>query len=205
MAISRPNGEPAGNDPARDAAPGDVTRWLHEWTKGDRQALEQLIPLVYAELRRLARGYLSRRAPHHSLQPTALINEAFVRLIDHKRVDWKNRAHFFGVAAKTMRGILVDHARKHGAAKRGGSSVTMSFDETIGVLGQQRELDLISLDDALTGFAAIDPELSELVELRFFGGLTIEETAVVLGVSTGTVKRSWKTARTWLQREMDRG
>ena len=109
MAISRPNGEPAGNDPARDAAPGDVTRWLHEWTKGDRQALEQLIPLVYAELRRLARGYLSRRAPHHSLQPTALINEAFVR--------------------------RIDHTRKHGAAKRGGSAVTMSFDETIGVAG----------------------------------------------------------------------
>ena len=205
MTISRPNAEPAGNGPARKAAPGEVTLWLIEWTNGDRQALERMIPLVYAELRRLARGYLSRRAPHHSLQPTALINEVFIRLIDHKRIDWKNRAHFFGVAAKTMRGILVDHARKHRAAKRGGSAVTMSFDDAIGVAGQQRELDLVSLDDALTGLAAMDPKLSELVELRFFGGLTIEETAVVQGVSTGTVKRSWKTAQSWLRHEMTRG
>ena len=205
MTIFRPDAESAGNDPARKAAPGAVTLWLVQWTKGDRRALERLIPLVYAELRRLARGYLNRRAPQHSLQPTALINEAFVRLIDKKCIDWKNRAHFFGVAAKTMRGILIDHARKGRAAKRGGTAVTMSFDDTIGVAGQQKELDLVSLDDALTGLAAINPALGELVELRFFGGLTIEETAVVLGVSTGTVKRNWKTAKTWLRREMGVG
>ena len=144
---------------------GEVTQWLVEWGNGDRQALERLIPLVYAELRRLARGYLSRKAPEHSLQPTALINEAFVRLIDHKRIRWKNRAHFFGVAAKTMRGILVDHARKHRAEKRGAGGVTVSFDDAIAVADQQKDLDLMALDDALTGLAAFDPDLGELVEL----------------------------------------
>jgi len=202
MSGSGPQGAPG---PASAASSGDITRWLIEWTKGDRQALDRLVPHVYSELRRLARGYLSRRAPQHSLQPTALINELFLRLIDRDNVDWQNRAHFFGVAAKTMRGILVDHARMQAAAKRGGGEVTLCFDEAIGGEGLGRERELLSLDDALTDLATVDPKLAELVELRFFGGLTIEETAVVLGVSPITVKRSWRTARSWLRREMTRG
>jgi RNA polymerase sigma-70 factor (ECF subfamily) len=189
MAVS-PSAGPTGSDPAERTPAGDVTVWLVEWSQGDRRALERLTPLVYAELRRLARGYLSRRRRHHSLQPTALVHEAFVRLIDDRRIDWKNRAHFFGVAAKTMRGILVDHARRRGAAKRGGSAITLSFDEAIAIPGQRQDLELAALDDALTALAGFDPDLARLVELRFFGGLTIEETAVVLGVSSATVKRA---------------
>jgi len=198
-------GPPDAPGPPSAAPSGDITRWLIEWTRGDREALDRLVPHVYAELRRLARGYLSRRGPHHSLQPTALINELFLRLIDRDNVDWQNRAHFFGVAAKTMRGILVDDARKRAAAKRGGGEVTICFDEAIGGEGLGRERELLSLDDALSALATVDPKLAELVELRFFGGLTIEETAVVLGVSPVTVKRSWQTARSWLRREMTRG
>lgn len=199
------NGSPSNAEPSRrEPGPGVVTEWLVAWTKGDRRALEELVPLVYDELRRIARRYLDRR-PNHSLQPTALINEAFIRLIDRRRIDWKNRAHFFGVAAKTMRGILIDHARKERAAKRGGTALTVAFDDAIGVPERPGQLDLVALDDALSSLTALDPELGELVELRFFGGLTLEETAAVMGVSTGTVKRSWKSARSWLRREMLRG
>ena len=206
MTISSEDPEANGEDSApNEVDPGRVTGWLIEWTKGDRDALDRLIPLVYGELRRLARGYLGRRKQPGPLQPTALINEVFLRLIDREKIDWKNRAHFFGVAAKTMRGILVDQARRELAAKRGGGAMMLSFDETIQVSGLERDVELVSLDDALNGLATVDAGLSELVELRFFGGLTIEETAEVQGVSAGTVKRGWKTAQSWLRREMTRG
>lgn len=182
---------------------GPVTVLLEAWTRGDRKALDELLPLVYTELRRIARGYVNRRAPDPLLQPTVLINEAFVRLLGNQCIQWKNRAHFFGVAAKTMRGVLIDEARKANTAKRGGQAVTLSYDDAIGLPGRG-SVDLLALDDALRGLAAVDPDLVELVELRFFGGLTIEEAAEVLGVSAGTVKRSWKTARSWLRREMSR-
>jgi len=184
--------------------PQGLTELLIQWSNGNRDALDELVPLVDSELRRLVRTFLRRRQPHQSLQTDSLINEAFVRLIDQKQIRWVNRAHFFGIAARTMRNILVDHARKRGAAKRGGGAVKVTFDEAIGGIHQQKELDLIALDEALTSLAQVDPSLSQLVELRFFGGLTIEETAEVVGVSTATVERRWKTAKIWLRHELPR-
>jgi RNA polymerase sigma factor (TIGR02999 family) len=183
---------------------GNVTQLLNDWAHGDRNALDRLVPLVYSELRRLSRYYLSRGRFHASLQTTALINEAFVRLIDQNGIGWENRAHFFGIAARTMRNILVDHARKRYAQKRGRSEDQLLFDERVPGVNQEKGLGLVALDDALTSLSEIDPELSRLVELRFFGGLTVRETAVVLGVSPATVKRSWRTAKIWLHRELNR-
>jgi RNA polymerase sigma factor (TIGR02999 family) len=185
-------------------SPGEVTRLLIDWSNGNRQALDRLVPLVYRELRRLSHHFLRRQRPNHSLQTTALINEAFVRLIDQNGINWKNRAHFFGIAARTMRNILADHARRHQAKKRGGGAGEVSFDEAVAAVNQKKDLDLLALDDALTSLSAIDPDLSRLVELRFFGGLTIRETAEVLSVSPATVKRGWTTAKIWLRREVAR-
>jgi RNA polymerase sigma factor (TIGR02999 family) len=181
-----------------------VTRLLKKWSDGDRACLDKLVPLVYSELRRLSHHYLSHQPPNHTLQTSALINEAFVRLIDQKGVNWKNRAHFFGIAARTMRNILVDYARRQQAEKRGGKKRAIPFDETVVIVNQQKGPDLLALDDALTSLSAIDPDLSRLVELKFFGGLTIRETAEVLGVSAATVKRGWRTAKIWLRRESTR-
>jgi RNA polymerase sigma-70 factor, ECF subfamily len=182
----------------------DVTRMLQDWSEGDRDVPARLLPLVYDELRRVADSYLRRERPDHTLQPTALVNEAYLRLAEHSRVAFDDRAHFFGVAAKVMRRILVDHARRRHAEKRGGFRRKLSLDEALGAPAAP-DLDLVALDEALHGLAAQDARKSRVVELRFFGGLTVEETAALLGVSTATVKNEWRVAKAWLRREMSRG
>lgn len=177
----------------------DVTQLLVNWSRGDRAALEQLTPLVYGELRRLASRYLRRERPGHTLQSTALVHEAYLRLIDQRSVHWQNRAHFFGIAARLIRRILVDHARSHHAQKRGADAPMLSLDEAIAT-PQKRDLNLVALDDALERLAQFDPQQSRVVELRFFTGLSIEETAEVLGISPATVKRDWVAAKAWLYR-----
>lgn len=177
-----------------------VTELLANWGRGDQHAREALIPLVYDELRRIARRYLRRERPDHTLQSAALVNEAYLRLAHHEALQSQNRAHFFGVAAQVMRHILVDHARNRFAAKR-GAALRLSVDPEI-ALPQKQELDLIRLDDALQRLAALDSRQGQIVELRFFGGLSIEETGVALGISPATVKREWATARAWLLREI---
>jgi len=184
--------------------PQNVTQLLVKWSSGDSAALDALIPLVYSELRRLARYYLQQEKQGHTLSSTALVHEAYLRLVTQKEVTWQNRAHFFGVASQMMRRILVDHARKRASVKRGGEALTLALDEADPVT-QQREIDLVALDDALVGLAKMDQRQSRLVELRFFGGLSIEETSEVLGVSAPTVKRDWASARAWLFRELSRG
>jgi len=182
----------------------DVTGLLREWSGGNRQALERLLPLVYGELRKLAASYLRAERADHTLQPTALVHEAYLRLVDQRSVNWQNRAHFFGIAAQMMRRILVDHARHEHRLKRGGPLPSLSLDAAVAVATPAREIDLLALDEALDRLAAIDAQQSRLVELRFFSGLTIEEAAVALGISAGTVKREWSTAKAWLFREMSR-
>jgi len=184
-------------------APSQVTDLLTRWRGGDRQALDSLMPLVYEELRVLARHYLRGERPDHTLQSTALVHEAFVRLVGQDPPDWKSRAHFFGVAARLMRQILVDHARNHKAAKRGGNSLTITISEEL-VGGKSEDIDLLALDSALNSLAEVNPQQGRIVELRYFSGLTIEDTSEVLGVSPATVKRSWTVARAWLYREMNR-
>lgn len=178
-----------------------VSKLLVNWRDGDEGAREALIPLVYEELRRLARRHLRRERPDHTLQSAALVNEAYLRLVRQHQPQWQNRAHFFGVAAQLMRHILVDHARNRGAAKRGAGAPRLALDAEV-ALPQERDVDLVTLDDALNQLAALDPQQSRVVELRFFGGLSIEETSIVLGISPATVKREWATARAWLRREM---
>jgi RNA polymerase sigma factor (TIGR02999 family) len=181
--------------------PPDVTEILQEVRQGDKDAAARLMPLVYDELRRLAEHYLRQERPDHTLQATALVHEAYLKLIDQRRVDWQNRAHFFAVAAQLMRRILVDHARRHRASKRGGFQHKLSLDEAIDY-SQSRDVDLVALDDALHALAHLDERQSQIVELRFFGGLTIEETAEALGVSPATVKVDWSMAKAWLRREI---
>jgi len=176
---------------------------LLRWSKGESAAREQLVPLVYDELRRLARQRLARQRHNHTLQSTALVHEAYLRLMDHTSVRWDDRVHFFAVAAQLMRRILIDHARRKGARKRGGDCMTLLLDETL-VPPKQREIDMVALDDALNALAKLDERQSRLVELRFFAGLSIEETAQALEVSPATVKREWATARLWLLHEMSR-
>ena len=182
----------------------EVTQLLLAWSDGDQAALEQLTPLVYRELRRLARGYMRQERHDHILQTTALINEAYLRLIDWKQVHWRNRAHFFGVAAQLMRRILVDFARASHQAKRGGAMRQVSLDEAAAV-SVERAAEFIALDEALSRLAAIDQRRSRMVELRFFGGLNEEETAEALKVSPRTVRREWSLARAWLYRELQAG
>ena len=184
-------------------SPRQVTDLLARWRLGDREALDALMPLVYQELRHLARHYLRQERPDHTLQSTALVHEAFVRLVGQSPPEWKNRTHFFGVAARLMRQILVDHARSHRAAKRGGDSFKLTLNEAL-VGSKVKDLDILALDDALNNLAQLNPQQSQIVELRFFSGLSIEDTSEVLGVSPATVKRSWTTARAWLFREMNR-
>jgi len=180
-----------------------ITDLLVAWGDGDEAALERLMPLVYDELRRLAGLYLRRERSDHTLQPTALVNEVYLRLIDQDRVVWQNRAQFFGVAAQMMRRILVSHARSRHAAKRGGSDQRFTLDEGL-ALSTNPDVNLLALDDALTKLEEIDPEKSKLVELRFFSGLSIDETAEVMSVSPRTVDRQWQTAKAWLHREISR-
>lgn len=183
--------------------PKDVTHLLINWSSGDGTALEQLLPLVYDELRHLADRYLRREQPGHTLQATALVHEAFLRLVDQQDVTWQNRAHFFGAAANLMRQILIQHARARHADKRGGDQRKIYLDEA-GDLAPEKNPDLMALDDALNDLATIAPQQSRVVELRFFGGLSIEETAEVLSISPATVKREWAMAKAWLHREISR-
>lgn len=180
-----------------------VSELLIRWRGGDKSALDSLLPLVYDELRRLARHYLKSERPEHTLQSTALVHEAYLRLVGQPSLRVDSRAHFFGIAAGLMREILVDHARTRGAAKRGANCLTLTLDEAV-ALPEKRELDLIPVDDALNNLATVDPRQARIVELRFFGGLDIEEISEILGVSRATVTREWATARLWLQREMSR-
>ena len=179
---------------------GEVSQLLRDWSAGDQGALDRLTPIVYQELHRLARQYLKRERPGHSLQTTALVNEAYLRLVDYKGMQWKDRAHFFAVSAQLMRRILVDHARRHNL-KRGGGVQLVSLDEAAAV-GSGRAADLVALDDALNALARLDPRKTRVVELRFFGGLSVSEMAEVLQVSSVTVMRDWSTAKAWLYREM---
>jgi RNA polymerase sigma-70 factor (ECF subfamily) len=187
-----------------EPSPQNVTKLLVQWSKGDHGALEALVPLVYEELRRLARYYLRQEKQNHTLSSTALVHEAYLRLVSQKEVTWQSRAHFFGVASQMMRRILVDHARRHAYAKRGGGALTLALEEAVAT-PQRREVDLVALDDALDTLAKLDERQSRMVELRFFGGLSIEETSEVLGISAPTVKREWASARAWLYREISRG
>jgi RNA polymerase sigma factor (TIGR02999 family) len=180
-------------------ASGEVTQLLDRLNAGDSEALETLLPLVYNELRRLAGWFLAKERPGHTLQATALVHEAYVKLVGQREVNWQNRSHFFGVAAQAMRRILVDRARAHLTAKRGGAQQPVSLDEAL-VIEAEPSLDLIALDRALDELAARDPQEARVVELRFFGGFTVEETASLLGISESTVKRDWRHARAWLHR-----
>ena len=180
-----------------------VTRLLIELSKGDRGAVDLLLPVIYDELRKLAANYLRRERPDHTLQPTALVHEAYIRLVDQTRVNWQNRAHFFGVAAQIMRRLLVDHARKHNAEKRGQDFQMISLDENID-RAVERSSELIALDDALKTLAEFDEQKARMVELRYFGGLSIEETADVLGVTPTTIKRHWRFAKAFLHGEIQK-
>ena len=184
-----------------DQGSAEVTRLLKEWSNGREQALDRLVPEIHRELRKLASGYLRKERPDHTLQPTALVNEAFLKLIDQRAVRWQSRAHFFGIAAQAMRRILVDHARAHDAWKRGAGQAPLSLDEAH-LIGVAPNVDLIALDEALTRLSEIDLQLSRLVEARFYGGLTIDETAELLGISPASVGREWLVAKAWLYAEL---
>ena len=183
--------------------PENLTQLLVRWSAGDRAALDELTPLVYSELRRLASRYMGRERPDHTLETTALINEAYLRLINQQSVQWQDRAHFFAVSAQNMRNILVDHARRYQASKRGAGARKVALDEQA-VFNQQRAAELIALDDALKALAIADPRQSQIVELRFFGGLSIEETAEVMKLSPPTIVREWRMAKAWLRTAISR-
>lgn len=180
-------------------SPQQLTELLVAWGDGDRAALDKLMPLVYEELRRLAHKYMGRERAGNTLQTSALVHEAYLRLIDQRDVQWQNRAHFFGIAAQMMRRILVDYARSRNNQKRGGGAPRIALDEAV-IVSEERAADVVALDDALKSLAKIDERKSQIVELRFFGGLSIEETAEVLKVSPGTVMRDWTLAKAWLKR-----
>ena len=183
------------------ALPEEITQLLLKWSKGDDAALDHLIPLVYPELRKLARRYMGRQDPAHTLQTSALINEAYLRLVDQQAVEWQDRAHFFAAAAQMMRHILIDHARSHRYAKRGAGAQHIPLDD-VTVVSQERAAELIALNDALTRLAKIDQRKGQIVELRFFGGLTVEETAEVMKLAPITIKREWRSAKAWLHSEI---
>jgi len=181
-----------------------VTQLLLAWGAGDKSALDELMPAVYDELRRLAQIYLSRERPGHTLQTTALVHEAYLRLIDQRSVNWQNRAQFFGIAAQMMRRILINHAQERNAQKRQGYATRVALDDAVSFF-EKRDLDLMALDEALNGLAALDPQQTQIVELRFFGGLTIEEVSEVLDISPATTKREWDSAKLWLRRTLSTG
>jgi RNA polymerase sigma factor (TIGR02999 family) len=184
-------------------SPQEITQLLLAWSQGDRSALDQLIPLVYEELRRLAKHYMGQERPGHALQTTALVNEAYLRLIDASQVKWQNRAHFLAVSAQLMRRVLVDFARSNHQLKRGGKAHRVSLDQALVVSAEQGP-NLVDLDDALSALSALDGRQSQVVELRFFGGLSVEETAEALKISPTTVRRDWTLARAWLHRELNK-
>lgn len=181
-----------------ETSTGEVTRLLQDWSDGNREALDKLLPVVYDELRRLAHSYLTHERPDHTLQTTALVHEAYLKLIDQRSVNWQNRAQFFALSAQAMRRILVDSARRHTSIKRGSGGTKISLDEAAAVSGKTANESLLALDMALQELEKVDAEQSRIVELRYFGGLTIEETAQVLKTSPATVKREWTMARAWL-------
>ena len=183
-----------------EPAAAEVSRLLRAWSDGDQNALEKLTPVVYKELHSLARRYMRGERPGHSLQTSALVNEAYMRLVDYKRMRWQDRAHFFAVSSQVMRRILVDHARRHNL-KRGGDVQHVSLEQAA-IVGEEQDVDLVALDHALNALARIDPRKMQVVEMRFFGGLSVEETAEVLKVSPITVKRDWRAARAWLYRQL---
>ena len=183
------------------ATGSDVTTLLAAAARGDRGALDEMLPLVYAELRRIAQGYLRAERPDHTLQPTALVHEAYMRLVNQREVDWKNRAQFLGVAANMMRRILVNHAEAHRAEKRGGDMQRITLDRAVGAL-EERNLDVLALNAAMEKLAAVDPRKARMVELRFFGGLTNEEIAEVMGISLRTIERDYRLCKAWLHREL---
>ena len=185
-------------------SPNEVTRLLLAWSNGDRAALDELIPLVYDELRRLAHHYMRQEREGHTLQTTALVNEAYVRLIDQNSVHWQDRAHFFAIAAQMMRRILVDYARSRRYAKRGGDARQVSFNESA-IVSPQKGAEMVAIDEALTDLATRDMRKSKIVELRFFGGLNIQETAEVMGISPTTVQREWRSAKAWLYQAITQG
>jgi RNA polymerase sigma-70 factor (ECF subfamily) len=197
------NSKHSVNNAAQAPDHGEVSGLLRAWSDGDRAALDRLPPIVYDELRRLARRYMRGERPGYSLQTTALVNEAYMRLVDYKSMQWQNRAHFFAVSSQLMRRILVEHARRHNL-KRGGGVPYVSFEDTAEI-GGDRAADLVALDDALNALAQIDPRKVQVVEMRFFGGLSVEETAEVLKVAPVTVMRDWSTAKAWLYRELTGG
>ena len=186
------------------SSPPRVTELLLAWGSGDQAALDKLIPLVYDELRRLAKRYLRRERPNHTLQPTALVHEAYFRLVGTTNIHWQNRAHFFGAAAQMMRRILVDHAREQQAAKRGGGECKVTLNEEV-AFAHERDVNVLALDDALNRLAEIDPQKCRIVELRFFSGLSVDETAEALGISEATVTRQWRTVKAWLHRQISKG
>lgn len=183
--------------------PDEVTDLLTAWSQGDQAALERLVPLVEHELRLLARRYLRRERPDHTLQTTALVNEAYIRLVGQREPRWQNRAHFFGIAARMMRRILIDHARRIGYAKRGGGAPKVSLDETC-IVGRERAAALVALDEALDALARVDERKSRVVELRYFGGLSVEESGLVLGLHPDTITREWRRAKAFLRRELEK-
>ena len=189
-----------------DKAPdnADITQLLIAWSEGRREALDDLMPIVYADLRRVAAGYMRHEAAGHALQPTALVHETYVRLVDQKQVKWRNRAHFFGVAAGMMRRILVDQARRRRAEKRGGGWERVTLAGVEAAADSHKEIDVLALDEALERLAEFDPQQERIVELRYFGGLTIEETAEVVGISAATVVREWTIAKAWLRADLTR-
>jgi len=187
--------------PIPSPPPQEITQLLVDWSNGNQAALDRLMPLVYTELRQLARRYIRRESPGHTMQTTALIHEAYLRLVHQNQVRWENQAHFFGIAARLMRQILIEHARRRTRAKRGGGVGTLALDEAA-LVSQARAAELLALDDALERLAAVDPRKSRVVELRFFGGLSVEEAARVLHIAPNTVLRDWRLAKAWLHREI---
>jgi RNA polymerase sigma-70 factor, ECF subfamily len=181
-----------------------ITAMLREWGGGDRDALEKLMPLVYNELHKQAARYLRRERPNHTLQPTALIHEAYVKLVGQREPNWESRTHFFAIAAQAMRRILIDHARAKHQEKRGGDNITLALDDAALVITDEQNVDLLALDEALDRLSEIDEHQVRIVELRFFSGLSLEETAEALGISRATVAREWSIAKTWLRRELTR-
>lgn len=185
-----------------DVSSENLTELLVDWSNGDTRALEKLTPLVYRDLHRLAQSYLRSESPNHTLQSTALVHEAYLRLIDQRSVRWQNRAHFFGISAQLIRRILVDYARTRKAGKRGGFAAKLQIDESIAAAPDEQNVDLVVLDNCLKALSQIDPQQARVVELRYFSGLTVEETAEVMRISPTTVKREWRLARAWLYREI---
>jgi RNA polymerase sigma factor (TIGR02999 family) len=196
--------KPSDKERSLESSLPDVTELLVRWSHGDKAAEERLMPLVYDELRRRANHYLRRERPDHTLQATALVHETYLELVNQRRVQWQNRAHFLGLAAHLMRRILVEHARHHQAGKRGGGQPKVALDNVMG-LSAERDINLVTLDESLTALEALDPQQCRIVMLRFFGGLTVDETAAAIGVSPRTVDRDWRMAKAWLKIRLGRG